>query len=267
MGSPPVTFENLGRWGRLGNQLWQVAGTVGLARREGLRPALPTGWAYRRFFSLPEDWYDDSPGIEAPTLAVELPEGDRPYLQSLNLWAGCEDEIREAFRPSAAAKRLLVAYRELAMLPRPVLSVHVRRGDNVQANDPLTPDKHLYHPLRPTSYYAEAIGDGRARGLAVAVFSDDPDWCVAELPGADYYHRGWPRPKEHEPGYDDTPLDWIDLFLMAGCSEHVISNSTYAWWGAWLAGNRVTYSWPWYGPRINADAALMMPPDWRRVEV
>ncbi len=44
----------LGQWGRLGNQLFQIAGTYALASDLGVRVVLRNDWPYRRYFALPD---------------------------------------------------------------------------------------------------------------------------------------------------------------------------------------------------------------------
>lgn len=78
------------------------------------------------------------------------------YMQDYGLWRDVEEEVRDYFRPSNLARNRLAEQAGFLTLTKPILSVHVRRGDNVQANDPGTPNKHLYHPLRPMSYYQAA---------------------------------------------------------------------------------------------------------------
>ena len=71
-----------------------------------------------------------------------------------------------------------------------------------------------------------------------------------------------------------TPTDiykgHFDLCLMSMCQEFIISNSTFAWWGAWLGdgiGKRVLIPTPWYGPglsHINTDD--LYPDEWEKIE-
>lgn len=230
-------FPALGGVGRIGNQLWQVASTVGLARRYSLRPVFPAGWAYRPFLSCPDEWFSDSlAGVRtSDALAVELDPRARPYLQDYGLWAEVDDEIRAAFTAVDGAVDIIDREWDetLADLPGPVCAVHVRRGD--YATNPAGTLTSL-----KLDYYLRAL-DTLQPGT-VAVFSDEPDWCEEHLPFVpDVVYHGVTRPKEQEPGYATAPvLDWIDIYLMARCDQHVISNSTYAWWAAWLADDRET---------------------------
>jgi hypothetical protein len=266
-----ICFPLLGRVGRLGNQLWQFAATVGIARARGTDPHFPA-WPYQPWFDVPDGWFGGRcAGEDATLYAPHIDERARVYLQDYGLWRDVADEIATVLQPSTAARAVLNQFTEFWELPRPVLSVHVRRGDNVPGADLGVPDKHRYHPLRPVDYYRAAVGVLGLRAASVAVFSDDPVWCedhLADL-GIDhaYVHHGFTRPKENEAGYDEPPFDWIDLHLMAASELHVISNSTYAWWGAFLSGDAgPIYPWPWYGPALSyVDAGLMFPPTWRRL--
>ena len=41
-----VTFANLGRYGRLGNQMFQIASTIGIAKANGYEYAFPESVSY-----------------------------------------------------------------------------------------------------------------------------------------------------------------------------------------------------------------------------
>lgn len=269
-----VAFPMLGQVGRLGNQLWQLSSTIGLAVGRDEQPAFPE-WAYMDYFSVPQEFFGWIPQGELPpgpgytdavTLVPHLDPRAATYLQDYGLFAHHLDLIRFFLEPSELAEKTLATNTEFRELPKPVLGVHVRRGDN--AYDPETPNKHLWHPMPPASYYLQGIAELSGECASVAVFSDDPEWCRLNLL-ADYYHVGTPRPKEHQPEWHTAPvLDWIDLMLFAECDRHVISNSSYAWWGAFLSCDEAPlYPWPWYGPNVGyVDAGLMFPPSWRRIE-
>jgi hypothetical protein len=110
---------------------------------------------------------------------------------------------------------------------RNAVAVHVRRGDYVTL-----PTAARMHGALPPSYYEAAFAHVRERVAAPRffVFSDDPVWCRANLPVA----ADESVFVDHNPG----PDAWQDLMLMARCRHHVIANSSFSWWGAWLADQR-----------------------------
>jgi len=101
--------------------------------------------------------------------------------------------------------------------------VHVRRGDYVSVSD-----TNKRHGLCSIDYYQTAyktLAD-RIPDLKIFVFSDDPAWVQENL--------HFPCPTvyvTHNVGRQNSQ----DLRLMAACKHFIIANSTFSWWGAWLA--------------------------------
>lgn len=268
-----ISFPLLEQQGRLGNQLWQIAGTIGIANKLNERIALPPNWSYRSFFSIPDELFSENFAmcVDAGKVPNHIDSRCRAYLQDYSLWSDCESVVREYFKPSALAKKTLkevLSSTGFSSLPQPILSVHVRRGDNVPGADPGCEDKHLWHPLRPLSYYLDAISYHSGKYKSVAVFSDDIKWCKENIP-ANWFYEGVTRPPWDDKDFKFSPvLDWIDLFLMNKCDHHVISNSSYAWWGAFLSkNNSPVYPSPWYGPNLSyVNARAMFPYNWKMIE-
>lgn len=263
-----VTFSALSQAGRLGNQLWQIAATLGIAQARNENVSFPP-WDYEPYFSVPAALFNDKGGTDVTVFVDHLDPRARPYLQDYRLIRDVEHIVRQYFRPSELAAKTLndVAYDWYRDLPRPRTVLHVRRGDNV-THPP------GYHPLRSLDYYRRSL-ELLPDTASVVVFSDDVPWCAVHLPPALerelHFYRGIPRPREYvdRQKYLDAPiLDWIDLFLMAEAEHHIISNSTYAWWGAFLSADPAPiYPSNWFGWRVNGytDASLMFPPNWREV--
>lgn len=254
---PAVTFMRLGKLGRLGNCLHQIAATVGIARLVD-RPVVLPPWEYSPFFSIPEDWFAEwgdprlSQAEDSVPLACGLWPDPKPalrwvqYLQSPSLWTEVADEVRAIFWPSPRAQAVLDS------LPEPDdddVAVHVRRGDYLTMPD--------YLPVLDLGYYDEAFREHVAHGLRIFdLFSDDPDWCRGRF-------GSWPVVSMQADG--DEPTDWLDLFRMARYRNLVIANSSYSWWAAFLAGPEATvcYPSPWFGPKI--DVASPALPEWIEV--
>ena len=97
------------------------------------------------------------------------------------------------------------------------IAVHVRRTDYLQHSDSF--------PVLPESYYRKAMTLMKAQypGCEFIFFSDDIPWCKETF-------------GNNEPGihYSEGHDDITDMYLMAKCRHHIIANSSYSWWGAWL---------------------------------
>jgi hypothetical protein len=102
------------------------------------------------------------------------------------------------------------------------VGLHVRRGD--YAMDPATRD---FHGLASLEYYREAVRrlTVQVRDPHFFVFSDDPDWVRQHL-RLDY-------PTTYVT-HNRADKDYEDLRLMATCRHHIIANSSFSWWAAWL---------------------------------
>lgn len=227
-----VSYKQLGMNGRLGNQLWQIASTVGIAHQNGDRASFPP-WEYQPYFQIPEKLFTGEEGTD----------GGTAYLQELHYFAEIDWMIREYFKPRDAVieevKRRWPAFFELDH----TTSVHFRRGDYVGL------PRHF--PM-PTKSYYDAARALIKRDTTFVVFSDDIAWCQANLdfPDGAMFIDGVPRPVEIK-DRSGAPQDQYDLILQTFCDRHVISNSTFSWWGAWLSEDKqVIYPNRWFGPAL-----------------
>ncbi len=188
-------------------------------------------WRYEPYFSVPDRLFPDLSDVKGEDLGFD-------YLQDLRHLSEVEDLIREYFKPHPEVwAGLARRYRDVLALPHRT-AVHVRRGDYVR-------NQELF-PCLPLDYYVEAMSLTHAPYL---VFSDDIGWCRENLPGQCLF-------VEHN-------RDFEDLFLMTVCDEHITANSTFSWWGAWLANTRAIYPRYWYGPAFphNMDPMAFLPAD------
>lgn len=133
------------------------------------------------------------------------------------------------------------------------VAVHVRRGDY------LTGVHALHHGTCGIDYYQRAFEKIRVviERPRFFVFSDDPDWVRSRK---DVF--GEATLVEH----NNTKTAFQDLRLMSLCRGHVIANSSFSWWGAWLSrspGKLVIAPARWLGN--GAPLPTLMPPDWVRL--
>lgn len=261
-----IAYPQLGLRGRLGNALFEFASTVGVARTLGLEPIFPADWIHRRYFSIPGEMFSETCSGMTPMdfpVTHHIDPRARDYLQDVNLFWHCIDEIREYLKPSELAKELLNFKRTFG----PLLGIHVRRGDNVY--DAGVPNKFDYHLTMPVEYYQHERQFMSLGMRETLVVSDDIPWCKEHIP-ADIYGDGRPYWKEHEERFGiDEPFDWVDLFLLARCTNFIIGGSTFAVWGAILAeSNHVVRPKKIHGPLIDyVDVNALYPAVWRVSDV
>jgi hypothetical protein len=64
--------------------------------------------------------------------------------------------------------------------------------------------------------------------------------------------------------------DWEQLLAMSCCTHHIIANSTFSWWGAYLNYDRnkiVCYPSAWFGPaEKHHDITDLFPAKWKKIE-
>lgn len=173
------------------------------------------------------------------------------YWQSEKYFPDVADQLRVEFAPRTPPDAPNAEYAD-AIRGCEAVSVHVRRGDYAS-----TPHVNTVHGLAPLDYYREAIR--RIRGAVSAarffVFSDDLAWCRENLPlgPSAVFVQG-----------NDGDRAFEDLRLMSLCRHHVVANSSFSWWGAWLNPNPdkvVIAPRRWFAdPSI--DTTDLVPPSW-----
>lgn len=144
------------------------------------------------------------------------------YFQSPLYFAGCEGVLRERFRPAEPLGAAAQGWSDHIGASRCSVSLHVRRGDYVS-----NPGTAAVHTTLGDGYYRRATELMRrilGEEVEFFLFSDAPDFveqAFADLPRSHVVRT-------------DPARNWEDMFLMARCHHHIIANSSYSWWGAWL---------------------------------
>lgn len=151
------------------------------------------------------------------------------YFQSSKNWFGYDDKIREIFQPPTdIVNKFKEKYPQL--LEPNTLSLHVRRSEYLQFPE--------IHPTISIEYIEEAlklIGEYSS----VFVFSDDHDFVKNNL-------------NLNNVIFVNESEDWEELWLMGLCQNHIISNSTFSWWGVFLNQNKnkkIVAPSTWFGPK------------------
>lgn len=143
------------------------------------------------------------------------------YWQSARYFSDISEKIRHELsvkepKPAPVSEMALRIENKLSV------SVHVRRGDYVHEHTTAT-----YHGTCSTDYYRAAAARLRTEvhDPHFFVFSDDLSWVQENL--------GFCTPRTLV-DLDDEVGDHHEIELMSLCTHHIIANSSFSWWGAWL---------------------------------
>lgn len=135
------------------------------------------------------------------------------------------------------------------------VSIHVRRGDYCSPKN-----KMIYGGVCSIRYYRNAMR--RMETLLQErphyfIFTDDPAWVKKHLP----------IENSIVVDYNQGKSDWEDMMLMSSCHHHIIANSTFSWWGAWLGnfpGQQIIAPEWWYN---GVPTPHLFPDTWIRIPV
>lgn len=219
---------------------WQYSSGI---RRVVLRPSMA---AFRRKGFVVEPHFHYWQGIKKVPSDCYL----MGYWQSEKYFLEEIEQIREdfSFRLSMGKKNA-----ELAKQINQVnaVSLHVRRGDYANI-----PETTAAHGLCSLDYYRAAIQhvSERVPKPQFFIFSDDMAWVKNNFK-MDCSHQYI----DHNRGEES----YNDMRLMSLCKHHIIANSSFSWWGAWLnpsANKIVVAPRRWFAKKT--DVGDLFPQDW-----
>ena len=253
-----ITYLQLGRHGNTGNSMFQFAALVGASIDTGFDFGIPKKDSYydvnykcnnRSIFDgfdincniIDEDKkfsneYNEPHFHYSPNIKnIKDDTNLSGYYQTEKYFEHCKREILNyfSFKTDIKAKTYDRIYKNEYPDPRLCTSIHIRRGDYVE--------KQEYHPLLEPEYYKEACKKTNTKYYII--FSDDIEWCKATFGNNSKLFYS----KEKDP--------FEAMFHMSLCSNHIICNSSFGWWGAWIGEmaspkkeNIIIAPEKWFGP-------------------
>jgi hypothetical protein len=252
-----ITFTGLGNHGRLGNQLFQIASTIGLSIKHNTNYSFPE-WNYAKYLK-----------TELPVLSGNInhriEHNDFNYIDLAINRDGITDifgyfqsyrffdnvNVAEIFE----IKDEYLQYRDKYNLENSV-SIHVRRTDYLLHT-------HVY-PIISIDYYKRALLELNKLGVCydtIYVFSDDIEWCKSNFNFIENIH--------FISGYNDI----VDLYMMSECKHNIISNSTFSWWAAYLNKNldkKIICPDTWFNPCPEINNFIysdLIPEEWIKIHI
>ena len=262
-----LSFNSLGRMGRFGNQMFQYAALLCIAKRRGYEfcippsnPQDPKPHQLFQAFDLPNlkviGWQVAPKRVAPSSFAYDMELANHcednvdlyGYFQSEKYFSDHADLVRQEFTFRQDVRKLCEEH--LRGVGGHAISLHVRRTDYLT-------DGNKFLPC-DLAYYARALAIVPA-DLPVIVFSDDIAWCKQQplFQGPRWY-------------YSEGSSNIVDMCMISSCTHHIIANSTFSWWGAWLAGNpdkQVVAPKDWFGSdyACTHDDRDLVPEGWERV--
>lgn len=179
------------------------------------------------------------------------------YFQSEYYFKSIRNSLLNDFRFPELDMQNLTIQREILSNNHSV-SLHIRRGDYAQLAN-----VGGYHGILPLIYYTLAIDSLQSKigsDIKVFVFTDDIEWVKNNF-----------KYKNLEFTFvegNTSSNSWKDMALMSMCRHHIIANSSFSWWGAWLS-TRNGYKYApanWFNPeRVVFNIQNIVPTDWNIV--
>lgn len=227
--------------GGLGNMMFQVAASYATGLDQGHTPVLNSnhvGTFHRAVQDYKDSIFSKISIAEGSKMFTRVQEQDYTYstipfvdsnilldgyFQSYKYFHHHRKDIQDLYAPTPEVLKRLPGVDNISVK----VSLHVRRGDYLKYSQ--------HHHNLSLSYYRNAID--YFKGYKFVVFSDDIEWCKDNFKGDQF---------TFVEGTDDIQ----DLYLMSMCKHHIIANSTFSWWGAYLNKSEdkiVVYPDKWFG--------------------
>ena len=175
------------------------------------------------------------------------------YFQSENYFKNNREDILKDFQFPLLDPVNEALKKKISATPDAV-SVHIRRGDYLKSKAILD-----IHGVLPLAYYLKAINILQAKypSITLFIFSDDIEWAKENLT-LDHINISF-IDNNHGANH------WKDMALMSFCKHHIIANSSFSWWGAWLSETTGEVFAPsnWFNPvTVNFDIQDFIPDKW-----
>jgi hypothetical protein len=252
-----ITFPHLGYLGRLGNQMFQYAALVGISKKHGIDFSIgKTNLELYKCFNIPNKIksYYNPDFVGAHNLGNEVTIKDNytililnnkdqwdnllntnfdnkffntnhdnksifGFFQNYNYFKNVENDLRKIFTFKSNYSKICKSYFNEIFSESKTIALHIRRTDYLESS--------VLNTLS-LEYYENSLSQFDC-SIPVLVFSDDIEWCESQNI---FNSNRFIMMKSNN--------TYIDLCLMSLCNYHIVANSSYSWWGSWLAKSEKT---------------------------
>lgn len=216
-----ISYSNLGQkgHGNLGNQLFQIASCIGIAKHFGTEAAFPA-WEHEKYFENPLPKLGKvGKSVKEQHFHFDFNQFNNDcditgWLQSEKYFEDCKEEIKKQFKFKYHFEAKLHSDLYKGKWDKQTIAISIRRGDYV--NNP-------NYALLPINYYIGALLKEFPdyHNYNIIIFSDDMEYCKLHF--------------ECLPNVNFAQGNAIEQLCLASLCDHfIIANSTFSWWCAWL---------------------------------
>ena len=282
-----LTFQQIGYMGRLGNQMFQFASTLGVSNRLGFEARFPIENCLNYQGSGPFDpsigrcmmvkcdlmdcfdidpeyfipqrhinqehyYHENKFGYNTETEALLDNVSLSGYFQTEKYFSEFRDLILSQFVFKSPYRDSAESYIQTIREKNKdsvIASIHIRRGDYTMFPD--------HHPPCSLDYYNAAKKELSALNdnIIYVIFSDDIEWCKKEF---------------NDPSYVISDLNnpYTEMCAMSLCDHNIIANSSFSWWGAWLnkkSDKIVIAPSQWFGKLLINDTSDIYCKNWIKI--
>lgn len=241
-----ITYNNLGAYGRMGNQMFQYATLFAIAKTRKYKFGIPLkNKSDNPYLNLCLDEAFPYLSAEDSSTVINLHRAQERnfeynagifgipdntdilgYFQSEKYFVDYRNDLLKEFAFNEDVYRKALDIRSITK--EPVISVHLRLGDYKKLSDK--------HPVCTLEYYKEALSK-LPEDLLIVAFSDEPDLAKSLF---DSLERKYFITESNDQN--------VDMCAMSLCNYHIIANSSFSWWGAWLSeSKKVIAPSKWFG--------------------
>jgi hypothetical protein len=236
-----ITHDVIGKAGQLGNQMFQYAQLVGVKYKLGCDILFENQMRKQSYlfdffdmneyvfvdeFKYKQTYCEKHFHFDEKVFDIKEDTNFAGYFQTEKYFTHCEDIIRKEFTfKNHIQDNVLDKLKKYEN--KTLVSIHVRRGDYMAYPK--------IHPLCSLDYYNIAMN--YFDDVQFLCFSNDIEWCKQNI-------------KAENIDYFSNDLE-VDMCMISKCHHHIIANSTFSWWGAWLSNHKNKKIFApnlWFGP-------------------
>lgn len=242
--------------GRLGNHLFNLAGTFGVAKTNDRQLVIPLDFACRimKFLNmtfLPAEFSFAPSWVPVRNVKYATYQNKMEHLEGEDLKLGYFVQSFKYFQQyTSAVKNMMVIKNDLVNKTQSFLqsidctqkanctfiAVHMRRGDLLLKNN-----IRIGYVLAKPKYLEKAMMYflSKYTNVHFIVSSDDIKWCKTNE--TNLQPGGLKTTIKYSVHFSPSYSPEFDLALLAQCNHTIMTVGTFGWWGGWLAGGEVTY--------------------------